>query len=111
MTNSFEIRIRNILSIYLYVLRLMLIMSMTGYHSDARRGCGDNGHFLDVTLLNGMKLACKLYLGFPVFYLPHRNTCIPCPYYNKGDLDIYGDHAIVCAGQIDSSFPSSQCSP
>ena len=50
----------------------------------AKVGCGDNGHFLDVTLLNGMKMnsiefriACKLYLGFPVFYLPHRNTCIP----------------------------------
>ena len=77
----------------------------------AKVGCGDNGHFLDVTLLNGMKMnsiefriACKLYLGFPVFYLPHRNTCTPCPCCKKGDLDIYGDHAIACAGHNDSSL-------
>jgi hypothetical protein len=85
MTNSFEIRNRNILSIYLYVLRLMMIISMmTGSlrcKKTAKVGCGDNGHFLDVTLLNGMemnsiefRIACKLYLGFPVCYLPHRKV-------------------------------------
>jgi hypothetical protein len=65
-------------------------------------------HFLDVTLLNSTEfrvVACKLYLGFPILYLPHRNTCIPRPCCKKGDfLDIYGDHDIVCAGHNDSSL-------
>jgi hypothetical protein len=73
-------------------------------HEDCKSGCGDNGYFLDVTLLNGMKMnsiefriACTPYLGFSAFYLPHRNTCTPCPCCKKGDLDIHGDHAIACS--------------
>ena len=45
----------------------------------AKVGCGDNGHFLDVVLLDGRKMnstefrvAIKLYLGFPVFSTPNN---------------------------------------